>query len=421
MIQNIIKFALRIIARSVLKKYSPMIIAITGSVGKTSTREAVFKVVSQQFRARRSMHSYNNEFGVPLTVLECKSPRRNVIRWFRVLWRGIALLVKKDEFYPEALVLEFGADRPGDIQRLAALARPRIGIITAIGKIPAHVEFFSGPKAVAKEKANLVRALGIEGFAILNFDDDVVLDMKRETSARILTFGFGEGARIRAVSLRYKHFEEGRMGVSFTLEHNGKRIKMDLPGILGRQQVYSILAAYALGVALGMKSADIRSALITFEAVPGRMKLLEGIKKVWIIDDSYNASPLAMRAALDVLHSLRAKRKIAVLGDMREIGKYAFEAHQTIGDMATTIVDMLVCIGDAGKVIQQQAIAKGLDAKQVFWFDVDALPEAASMLQKILKQGDVVLIKASRALHLERIVKAIMAHPEKADTLLVHQ
>lgn len=420
MFKKIIEFSLKIASLLVLKKYSPIIIGITGSVGKTSTKEAIYCVVRQQYIAHRTQRNENNEIGVPLSILLCEGPGRNLLKWMWVKFKALSLIIIRSKYYPEVLVLEFGANRPGDIQYLTSFIKPKVGVVTAIGEIPAHVEFFSGAKAIAREKSNIVRCLDAQGFAILNFDDDAVLDMKRETKAHTITYGFGDGADVRAVSLLYKPFIEGRPGVSFIIEYKGKRIKIELPAVLGKQQVYSVLGAYATGIALGINEENIKSSLMSFEAMPGRMRVIEGIKKSWIIDDSYNASPIAMHAALDTLEALKAKRKIAVLGDMREIGKYTFEAHQAIGDRAARVADILICVGDAAKIIQQEAIVKGLDSKKVFWFDVDALHLAGSLLKSTIKSGDIILVKASRAIHLEKIVKEIMAHPEHADTLLVH-
>lgn len=417
--RKILQKILKMLSVSVLKKYKPKIIAITGSVGKTSTKEAIFAVVSKQYKTRKNLRNYNNEIGVPLTILGFETAGKNIFSWVAIFFKAALMILKRQTNYPEILVLEFGADRPGDIKYLTDFVKPDIAVVTAIGEIPAHVEFFAGPEDIAKEKAILVKSLAPGGFAVLNYDDDTVLDMAHQTNAKTLTFGFGEGSKILASSLNYQNFnEEG--GVNFKLHYQKQEFNVNLPKILGKQQAYSALAAITVGAAMGMDLTNILSALRNFKALPGRMKLIKGIKNTWLIDDSYNAAPLSVHAALDVLNQLKAPRKIAVLGDMKEIGKYAFEAHQAVADRAADVVDILITVGDKAKIIAEHVENLGLDSNKVFWFDIDSVAKAGLKLQEILKEGDLVLVKASRAIALERIIKEVMLHPEKAKELLVY-
>lgn len=417
---------LAVLASFVLKKYKPVIIAVTGSVGKTSTKEAIFSVVSSQFSARRSTKNYNNEFGVPFTILGVESPGKNIFLWCFLLLKFLGLMLLRKQ-YPKILILEIGADRPGDISYLTSFVKPHISVVTSVGEIPVHVEFYAGPLEVAKEKRVLVDVLGSDDYAILNYDDDTVFDMKHGTLAHAITFGFGEGAIVRALNVEYLPLEYETMaeagGVRFQLHYKDNAVSIEMPGVLGRPQIYAGLAALSVGLALDMNLVDIASALRNFKSPLGRLRLIKGIKKSWIIDDSYNAAPQSMHSALDILETLNAKRKIAVLGDMKEIGKYTFEAHQAAGDRVAQVADVLFAVGDSAKIIAEEAKIKGLEEKSVFWFDISAqgLNDAGKKLQEMIQEGDLILVKGSQSMRLEKIVEEVMADPKKAETLLVRQ
>jgi len=204
---NTLKNILRILAQWTLKKYKPAVIGITGSVGKTSTKEAVYTVLKGERNVRRSQGNFNNELGVPLTILGDYNAIRGILFWPKVIFRAIGQLFIFNKKYPEILVLEMAADRPGDIQYLARLARPKIGVITSIGEIPVHVEFYSSPTAVAVEKARLIELLPANGFAILNRDDELVWNLRIKTRAHIISYGFKEDADIQIINFEYK-FDE---------------------------------------------------------------------------------------------------------------------------------------------------------------------------------------------------------------------
>ncbi|RJQ13631.1 hypothetical protein C4553_03075 [Candidatus Parcubacteria bacterium] len=423
MFKKILHIILKPLAKAVINKYKPTIIAITGSVGKTSTKEAIFCLLSKYYKTRHNARSYNNEIGVPLSILGFESPGKNVFLWFFIFLKTTWMILLKQKGYPEILVLEFGADRPRDIGYLTSFVKPDIGVVTAVGEIPVHVEFFAGPQEIAKEKSEIVKPISSSGHAILNYDDDVVFDMKQVTKARVIGFGFGEGALVRAKSLKIDKLSGKSFGTSCVIQYNDQSEKVFLPNIFGKQQIYSILAACGVGIAMGISLKDCIFGIKNFETPPGRMKLISGIKQSFIIDDSYNAAPASMHAALDVLGTLSAKRKIAVLGDMRELGRYSFEAHEAVGDRVAKVADILVAIGDKGKIIAEHAKERGLDSKQIFWFDLSALElEAASKkLQAIIKPGDLILVKGSQAMRLEKVIEEIMAQPENAKRLLVRQ
>jgi len=414
LLQNI----LRILATFVLKKYRPYVIAVTGSVGKTSTKEAIF-AVSKSFepKTRRSFANYNTEIGVPLTILSEKEKIKGFRSWLKVILKGLTLLALRLD-YPKILILEMAADRPGDIKYLTEFVKPNVGVVTAIGEIPVHVEFFSGPKAVAREKAVLIESVAPSGRSILNYDDEVVLEMKEKSRARVLTFGFSPEADVKATNYEMRSPASGdQAGISFKLEYGGSFVPARLYDVFGKQAVYAVLAAASCGLVLGMNLVEISEALKNYQSPPGRMRMIKGIKNAWIIDDTYNASPLSTMAALEALRAIEGKRKIAVLGDMREIGKYSEEAHQTIGEKAAEFADLLFTVGEKARFIKSAAIQYGLSEEKIFHFDTQE--EAGRALQNAIKQEDIILIKGSRAMKMEKIVEEIMAEPQRAGELLV--
>lgn len=427
--RKILQFILKILAKLVLRKYKPVVIAVTGSVGKTSTKEAIYHVLKTHFgehQVRRNMHNYNNEIGVPLTIFGLETGGRSIFRWLLRFIKVSWMVVFKIP-YPNFLILEMGADRPGDIKYLVKFIHPKVGLITALGEIPAHVEFFANPQQVAQEKKNLVKSLREEEVAILNYDDEKVMEMADDIKAKILTYGLKEQADVRAINYDLKIDSNGGASeLNFKLELRGSSVPIKLINVLGVQHLYSALAAAAVGIVFNMNSIEIAEALKEFQPLPGRMRLIRGIKNSLIIDDTYNAALLSMEAAIDSLEAFEdnspageARRKIVVLGDMLEIGQYAPGAHEKIGRQAADIADLIFTVGPRAKFIAEAAIKKGFPKNKVFSFDKS--DEVGKIIQDELKQEDVVLIKGSQSIRTEKIVKEIMLEPEKAKELLVRQ
>jgi len=418
--RKLLQKLLKTFSQSVLKKYKPIIIGVTGSVGKTSTKEAIYHVLKTHFgekEVRRNWRNYNNEIGVPLTILGLETGGRSLLRWFfnfiKIFWM-IIFKVK----YPEFLVLEMGADRPGDIKYLTDFVKLKVGVITALGDIPVHVEYFDNPQQVAKEKKNLVSSLPSDGVAVLNYDDDDVRTMAEGIEAKIMTFGLKDRADVRATNYDLKVLQNGNVSeLNFKLEFSGSSVPAKLINVLGVQHLYSALAASAVGITFNMNLIEIVEALKEFQSLPGRMHLIKGIKNTLIVDDSYNAALLSVEAALESLKIFEDRRKIVVLGDMLEIGEYAPEAHKRIGEKAAQIADLIFTVGPRAKFIAEEAIKENFDSSKIFQFIVS--DDAAQKVQEIIKEGDIILIKGSRAMKMEKITKEIMAEPEKAGELLV--
>lgn len=411
-------------AKLILKKYQPKIIAITGNVGKTSTKDAVAAVLKSKFSIRESQKSYNSEIGVPLTIIGAETGWHKPSKWLAAIFKGAVLLTKKKK-YPDILVLEMGADRPGDIERFAGWIKPRVVVVTALGEIPVHVEFFSGLEAVAKEKSKIIRPLGNDDWAIFNNDDKSVSEMRDKTKAGVLTFGMGEGADILGSNYHiiYRKDEKTGLetpeGITFKTDFKGSSVPVRLANTFGRHHVYAALAALAVGISQDLNLVEISEALSLYSAPPGRLKLIEGIKNSWILDDTYNASPMAVQAALDVLAEMTAGRKIAVLGDMLELGRYAIEAHRQVGRKVGGIADLIFLVGPRSKFIAEVCREKGMAAEKIYEFSDSR--EAGKKLQNIIDKGDLILVKGSQNMRMERTVEEIMAHPEEKEKLLVRQ
>ena len=419
----ILQKILKILSKAAIEKYRPIIIGITGSVGKTSTKEAVFTVLSayggsaeggkDKFKVRTNDASFNNEIGFPMAILGLKKPGRLI--WIPNLLKSLKLVFLKSKSYPKILVLEMGADKPGDIEYLIEIAKPKIGIVTAVGDLPVHLEFYSGPEEVAKEKSKLIQVLPSDGFAVLNYDDEAVFRMNDLSRAEKMTFGFNSGADIRASDLMY-FIEAGKDiagGLAFKLNYNNNSVPFRLPNALGRHQIYAVLAASAIGLHFGMNLVEISQALEKMEFPKQRMRLMKGIRDSLIIDDSYNASPLSTHAALDTLKEFGDKviaktghgRKIAVLGDMRELGVFTEKAHRLIGNLAGEKAEYLFTVGPAAKFIADSAFNQ-LPKENIMSFD--SSKEAGEYLKNFIQEGDIVLVKGSRAMEMEKVVEAMV-------------
>ncbi len=423
MIKKILHLKLKFLAKMVLAKYKPDIIGVTGSVGKTGAKEAIVQVLSQKFNVRGSKKNYNNEIGLPLSILGLESPGKSIIGWFLVLWRASMLWLFKDKNYPKILVLEMGVDRPGDMEYLTKIAKPYIGVLTRIGET--HLEFFGSVEKIEKEKKILIDNLKKDGIAILNNDDERIKNIKTEN--KIISYGLKEGADVLAKDLKF-NFEgnkdvENLKGVSFVLSANEKQEKIILPNVIGYSAIYASLAGASVGLAYNINFPEIAKALSSLKTPRGRMNLIKGIKHSMIIDDTYNSSPQSAQMALDWIKQIKLKegaRKIAILGDMLELGSYSEEGHRLIGRVAYQAgIDKLIVVGERAQDIGRGAEDAGMKRDNIFHFD--NADEAKKFVEDRILEGDLILIKGSQGMRMEKIVKEIMADPISAEFLLVRQ
>jgi UDP-N-acetylmuramoyl-tripeptide--D-alanyl-D-alanine ligase len=370
--------ALTALASVVSRRLSATVVGITGSSGKTSTKDLLAAVLATAGPTVAAVGSANNELGHPYTVLRADADTRY-------------------------LVLELGARGIGHIRHLAAIAPPQVGVVLNVGS--AHLGEFGTREAIAQAKGELVEALPAHGLAVLNADDPLVATMAARTSARVVTFGTGATADVRASDVRVDDL--GR--AAFTLRTAGVEVPVQLR-LIGAHHVSNALAAIAVAVNAGMTPADAAAAVAA--AVPAsrwRMELTERPDGVVVINDAYNANPESMRAALEALAAVgssRSGRTFAVLGHMAELGPTEQAEHETIGRLAAKLaVARVVAVGEAARPIERAAALEGSWHGEANWVpDAEA---AVRVLRNELRAGDVVLVKASRAAGLERVGVAL--------------
>ncbi len=363
--------ALWAVAADWRRRFDPLVVGITGSIAKTSTKEAVAAVLGAAYPVLKSEGNQNNEIGLPLTLLRL-GPEH------------------------EAAVLEMGMYASGEIADLAAMARPSIGVITAVQ--PVHLSRIGSIEAIEQAKGELLEALPAGGTAVLNEDDPIVAGMDRRTTARVVRYGFAESADVRASDVESR----GLDGMRFRLRTRAGDRPVAIPS-LGRLSVHNATAAAAVGLAAGMSLDAVASALANGWGAPHRVEVVR-LGAVSIVDDSYNASPGSMTAALEVLADLPGRR-VAVLGEMLELGEGHESGHLAVGEAAGRVADLLIVVGNDAKGIAAGARAAGLDPDRVH--QVADAEAALEVLRPRLRDGDVVLVKASRGIGLDALVGAL--------------
>lgn len=408
-------------ARAVLRRYRPKIIAITGSVGKTTTKDAIFAALSGHLHVRKSEKSFNSEIGVPLTILDLDNAWRNPVKWLWNIMRGFMLIVRHSE-YPQWLVLEVGADRPGDIRSIAQWLRPDIAVITSIPEIPVHVEFFDSPEALLKEKQTLAEYLKPGGKLIINGDDVRMHEMQTSYRGASITYGFESNNDYSASHDEIMYEGKAPAGIRFRVNRKGNSVPVMIHGALGRPRIYAALAGLAVANEVGIDIVSASAGLAAWAPSPGRLRLLKGIRGSIIIDDTYNSSPAAALAALDTLKSIQnGGKKIAVMGDMLELGKYSAGAHRTVGERVAMCADFLITVGFRARAMGEAALDAGMPDASIREYEQNESVRAGKELEPELKEGDIVLVKGSQSMRMERTVLEIMADPDRASDLLVRQ
>lgn len=347
------------------------VIGVSGSVGKTTCKELIAAVLGRRYRLLKSEANLNTEIGIPLTLLALTGEHQRV-------------------------VLELAMYAQREIALLCDIAKPHIGVVTNIG--PIHLERLGWMGAIVAAKAELVEALPADGIAVLNGDDPRVAGLASRTKARVLLYGTSQQCQVRGSDL----ISRGLDGISFRLTYGEAAVPVTTP-LPGRHHLHHALAAAAVGLSEGLTLAEVAAALAEARP-PLRLQPLAGLKGCTILDDTYNASPPSMLAALDLLAELPGRR-LALLGDMRELGSYQEEGHRQVGRQAACTTDVLFLIGEQAGVMAEAARAAGHRQVRV----VDSKEEAASLLKAELKGGDYLLVKASRALALETVIDALRA------------
>lgn len=356
--------------------FTPTVIGITGSVGKTSTKEVMAAVLQRKYRTLKNPRSYNNESTLPIVLMQMDSTH-------------------------DVAVLEMGIYGPGDLALLTSLARPHIGVVTNVG--PSHMERMGSLEAVAAAKSELVQALPADGYAILNIDDERVRAMAQQTAAQPFFYGLDPAADLWADEIESK----GLDGITFRAHHAGESVHLRLP-LLGRHSVHTALAATAAGLLLGMGWDAIIDGLRDQRAQL-RLLAVPGANSSTLIDDTYNASPVSSLAALNLLSDLGGRR-IVVHGDMMELGAAEESAHRRVGGRVAEVADRLVVVGQRARWIAEEAHNAGMASDHILI--AASNDDAAAALRQLLQPGDYVLVKGSRSAAMESIVAALQHRPE---------
>jgi UDP-N-acetylmuramoyl-tripeptide--D-alanyl-D-alanine ligase len=360
--------ALQDLARCHRRRFTLPVVGITGSNGKTTTKDMTAAVLSGRWRVLKTEANYNNDIGLPLTILGLTADH-------------------------QAAVVEMGMRARGEIGRLAAIAAPTVAVVTNVGET--HIEILGSLENIAAAKGELVEATPADGLVALNADIPLVKDMQAKTAARCVLYGLGPDAAVRAADIL-----PGDRDTTFQCVWPGGRFPVTVPAV-GRHNVYNALAALAVGLELGLGPDEVRAGIATFQT--GAMRLaIETIGPYTVINDAYNASPLSMQAAIDTLAMVAVGRKVAVLGDMLELGEMAEAAHRRVGEqLADTGVQVVVTVGEAAAHIASAALDGGVRVAVA----CPGHDEASEALRKLLRPGDTVLVKGSRGMKMEKMLQ----------------
>ncbi|MBI4836727.1 MAG: UDP-N-acetylmuramoyl-tripeptide--D-alanyl-D-alanine ligase [Candidatus Abawacabacteria bacterium] len=398
-------------AKRKIKNTTAKIIAITGSVGKSTTKEAIAQVLGRTFKVRANYGSLNNELGLPLAILGEKSAV-NLLQWLgkvlRISFRTF-IYDSSIEFY----VLECGIDKPGDMDEILTIIKPDISVITTVESV--HTQNFGGFEELVKEKWKLAHGTKSGGIVIANYDNPPTHDQAKNIQDKtLITFGLNERASFYATNIEYD-----LQGTNFAVIHNHEPHSLHL-ALLGKAPVYSSLPAIIIGKLQNLSWEDIASQLSTLKPLPGRLSAIPGIKGSILLEGSYNASPASMKMSLEILRNLPAKRRIAIVGDMRELGDITQEAH----------VDMLSCLGNVCDLViafgpyYAEALAHQPkhNRNQASFKHFLTREEIVDFITPKLSEGDIVLVKGSQnTIMLEKVSEQLMADPSKAKDLLPRQ
>lgn len=422
-IKKLVLWLLKVMAKRRLKTFRGKVVAVTGSVGKTSTKEAIYTVLNTQFKVKQTKKSMNSDFGLLLTILDIESGFSSATKWSWFLIKGFVHSFMRD--HSEVLLLEMGVDKPGDMDFLLSVVKPDIAVVTGIAHVHMDEGQFRDLHHIFEEKSKLVHALKEGGIAVLNTDDEILASfVKKIGGKKVVSFGqerdhaHAEGGQ--STDFWASQIKQSLEGIDFILHHDNKRYDVHL-NVLGKYQTYVVLPGIICGVLLGMPIENAIFAALKYTLPPGRMSVIPGMEGSVILDSSYNSSPKALKEALKILADVgNEKRKIAVLGNMNELGSHSAKMHEEIGAMVPDMADMLLTVGTDAQKIAEKAIEKGMSEKAVFSFK-NAL-EAAEFFKEKVKKGDIILVKGSQNnVRLERFVKMLMENPDDAKDLLVRQ
>jgi len=413
MLKKMIFGYFRFWAKIFLARTKPVVIGVTGSVGKTSMKDAIACALAAKYRVAKSPKTYNSAIGIPLAVLGLETSYGASLWWFVNMARAPfrALLRPGSEY----LVLEMGIDCVGDMDSNLAVVRPTIGVLGAVGSAPVHLEYFASAAEVVNEKMKMLGALPASGKIFLYADDEMIRGVAEKLQRPVITFGTRADANVRVdtyeMLMARTALGERPRGFACAV-HIGKETEhVEVLGILGEHHMYPIAAALAVAHACGVSLRDAAHGLGAYVPPPSRMCLLEGKNGSLIIDDSYNASPLAVLAAIAALATIPAARRIVCLGDMKELGAKSTEEHERVGEATGKIADIAVFVGEYARAMARGAERAGMRSEHITV--ADSSRDVAQKIVNLVTDGDVVLVKGSQSMRMERVTESLLFN--KAD------
>jgi UDP-N-acetylmuramoyl-tripeptide--D-alanyl-D-alanine ligase len=366
--------ALQQLAHGALRESGTRVIGITGSIGKTTTKEFTHTLLSRELRVHKSEKSFNNHLGLPLSLLDMSADR-------------------------EWAVLEYGMNHPGEIAELTRIAAPDVAVITNIH--PVHMEFFQDLRDIAAAKRELLEGMNPKGTAVLNHDNPMVRELATASRGKIITFGIQPGADITLGNLKRRGWD----GVGFELHYGSERIPISLP-FFNEGFISNFLAAAATARIVGISPGALLEGSRRLEVFSDRGSVLRLGQGIRLVNDSYNSNPVALEAALRALNRLPGGRKVAVLGDMLELGSGAGGYHRSAGRLAAKLgIDLLITIGPLSQGMAEGAREAGMDPLGILSF-ADS-EQAGDAVPSLLRKNDIVLVKASRGIHIEKLIEKI--------------
>lgn len=401
----------------VLKRFNPRIIGVAGSVGKTSTKDAIYASLKEFVVIRKNQKSFNSDIGVPLTILGLETGWNSPGLWFKNIIQGFKVLFIKE--YPEWLVLEMGTDHPGDMKKLISWINLDYAVFTRFPEVPVHAEHFAKAQDVNEEDAHMMFGLKKEGVLVLNADDEKIAELALKSTFKTLWYGFNakkNGVAVSHIEMQYK--DSKVIGQHIKINFGSNSVPFTITGALGIQHAYPILASLVVAKDLGINVLDVLQSLDNYKVPPGRMNILEGVNNTTIIDDTYNSSPIAVDLAIRTLYEIKADTKIVVLGDMAELGKYTQAEHKKVAHILKEHkISHLITFGERAEFIADEAQEIGI--KNVF--PALSHTDATKKILEWIKGDTIVFIKGSQSMRMEKITYELLLDKTSAKNVLVRQ
>ena len=427
LIYQILKYS----SKKLLKRYNPTIIGVVGNVGKTSMRANMVLFLEQFSPVGTNIDNYNTPIGITLSFMNERFPGKNIFAWAGIIFKSLSKSWFGDNEFAPIWVLEIGVDAPGDMDEfITEFLEFDVVVFGFIGEHPVHLSQFKDRKELIQEDAKILRVLKSDGTLIIDGDDIVLKSIYRKRDS-VITFGFGDvnikasdfKVSIEVVNTEAQWADYYSSIVSkgkFKVEYKGSSIPFQVDYILGKHQVNSILPSIALGLIDGMNLVDISQQIKKTVPVKGRLRCLEGIKDTLLIDDSYNAAPAAMAMALDTISRLKVNgaRKVAILGEMKELGPESQSIHQDIGVLAAETVDVCIGVGEDAKDILL-AFHKHNPKGLYHWFENSE--EAASKIVDFITSDDIIIVKGAQSSRMEKVSVELLSNKRYRKELLTRQ